>query len=115
MCLVPKRFWKGTPSPLAFPTNSLKPERSFVTPFPRSFNRNDTLAPCEGTPVLTVKSLDVRSVISDGGTVWLSDDLQAFSIIEPAVRSLGFCGGNKKQTRPQLISLVLGKGQAAFN
>lgn len=33
MCLVPKRFWKSTPSRLAFPTNSLKPERSFVTPF----------------------------------------------------------------------------------
>lgn len=84
-----------------------------MTLFPQSFNRNDTLAPCEGTPVLTVKSLDVRSVIRT--TVWFSDDLQAFSIIKPAVRSLGFCGGNKKQTRPQLISLVLGKGQVAFN
>lgn len=115
MCLVPKIFWKGTPSCLAFPTNSLKTERSFVTLFPWSFNRNNTLAPCEGTPVLTVKTLDVRSAIRDGGTVLFSDNLQAFSIIKPAVRSLGFCGGNKKQTRPQLISLVLGKCQVAFN
>lgn len=83
--------------------------------FSQSFNRNDTLAPCKGIPVLTVKSLDVGSVTSDGGTVWFSDNLQVFSIIKTAVRSLGFCGDNKKQICLQLVSLVLGKGQLSLN